>query len=412
MKVLYLTYDGLADHIGQSQVLPYLLGCARVGHRITVVSFEKPARMQALGDAVARQCAEAGIDWRPQPFRSSPPLLAKAIDLRAMRRAARKAVRETRFDLVHCRSYPAASVGLKLKQEHGPKLLFDMRGFWPDQRREGGRWPAESLFGRALYKRWKKLEALLYAQSDHIVVLTAAARKVVAGAAEYRRAPISVIPCCADFGMFAIDTSQRSSARAELGIAADAPVLVYLGSLGTVYRLDAILRLFAAARKHQAGMRLLFIGSGPIEPILQEARRLGIELNPDEMRSVTARRAEVGRWLNAGDIGLCFCTPTFSSLGVSATKVGEYLACGLPVMGNRQIGDLAEIVHAVGSGHVLDDLGAESLEIAGERVPGLLQADRAEIRQRASRFMDLRTAVNAYGALYDDLNTPVTVGPD
>ena len=77
MKVLYLTYDGLADHIGQSQVLPYLLGCARAGHRITVVSFEKPTRMQALGEAVASQCAEAGIAWKPQRFRFSPPVLAK-----------------------------------------------------------------------------------------------------------------------------------------------------------------------------------------------------------------------------------------------------------------------------------------------------------------------------------------------
>lgn len=411
VKVLYLTYDGLADHIGQSQVLPYLLGCARAGHRITVVSFEKPTRMQALGEAVESQCAEAGIAWKPQRFRSSPPVLAKAIDMRSMRRAAHKALREAPFDLLHCRSYPAASVGLQLKRKYGTPLLFDMRGFWPDQRREGGRWPANTLFGRALYEHWKKVEAALYAQSDHILVLTAAAREIVANAADYRGAPVSVIPCCADFELFSIDEPERAAARAELGIDAEEPVLAYLGSLGTVYRLDAILRLFAAARQHSRGLKLLFVGSGSVEPILAEAQRLDIEVKPGELRSVTASRDGVVRWLNAGDVGLCFCTPTFSSLGVSATKIGEYLACGLPVIGNRQIGDLAQILGAVDGGNVLDDLSQASLELAGEQVPKLLRAKRSEIRDRASRFLDLARAVDAYDAIYTDLHRPVMVGP-
>lgn len=411
MKVLYLTYDGLTDHIGQSQVLPYLLGCARAGHRITVISFEKTMRTVALGDAVRRQCTEAGIEWRPQRFRSWPPILAKAIDLRVMRRAARNAVGEARFDLVHCRSYPAASIGLGLRGRNGLCLLFDTRGFWPDQRREGGRWRAGSLLGERLYRHWKKIEAALYAKSDHIIVLTSAARDVVRDSPDYGGAPISVIPCCTDFGLFAPNQAFRATARQELGIGADEPVLLYLGSLGTVYRLDAILRLFAAARRHVTGLKLLFIGSGPDAAILDEARRLNIELSPDETLSVSASREVVGRWLNGGDVGVCFCTPGSSSLGVSATKVGEYLACGLPIVGNRQIGDLNAIVEAIGSGCVVDDLGAESLERAGEQIAGLLHADREGIRDRASRFLDLAKAVYAYAAIYDDISVPVTLHP-
>lgn len=411
MGVLYLTYDGLTDHIGQSQVLPYLLGCAEAGHRITVISFEKPGRIDSRED-VAKRCSQAGIEWRPQRFRSFPPLLSKAIDLEAMRRAAGRAVRERRFDFVHCRSYPSASVGLKLKRTHGVPLLFDMRGFWPDQRREGGRWRENSRFGRALFDRWKRIEAELYAEADHIVVLTGAAREVVAGAPDYRGAPISVIPCCADFILFRPgNLAERASARADLRLAEDAPVLVYLGSLGTVYRLDAILAVFAAARERLPGLKLLFIGSGPVESIVSEAQRLGIPLNVEEIRTVTAGRNDVAHWLNAGDAGLCFCTPTFSSLGVSATKVGEYLACGLPVVGNRQIGDFAKIVDAIGSGYVLDDLTGPSIRSAGEAIPALLQADRGAIRDRASRFLDLRRAVEAYRQIYGDIRQPVSVEP-
>lgn len=412
MDVLYLTYDGLADHIGQSQVLPYLLGCAEAGHRIAVISFEKKARMESCGAQVRRRCSEAGIDWRPQRFRSWPPLLSKAMDLRAMARAAAGAVEGRRFDFVHCRSYPAASVGLSLKRNRGLPLVFDMRGFWPDQRREGGRWRADTMLGRALYNRWKRLESELYAEADHIVVLTNAAREVVAASPVHGKSPISVIPCCADFRLFhPASRAERSATREELGLAEDVPVLVYLGSLGTVYRLDAIIGVFAAARERLPGLKLLFIGSGRTEPILAEARRLGVQLEADDMRSVTAAREDVPRWLSAGDVGLCFCTPTFSSLGVSATKVGEYLACGLPVIGNRQIGDFARIIDAVGSGYVLDDLTEASIRRAGESVPALLQANRHEIRERARAFLDLEGGVNAYRQLYQNIHQPVSVGP-
>ena len=378
-----------------------------------MISFEKPDRMEGHEEEVRRRCSEAHIDWRPQRFRSTPPLVAKVLDLASMRRAAVRAVRERRFDFVHCRSYPAASVGLRLKRKHGVPLLFDMRGFWPDQRREGGRWSETTMVGRALFRRWKRLEAELYRASDQIVVLTAAAREVVAASPHYRGAPISVIPCCADFGLFRQATPElRSAARSQQEIAEDDPVLVYLGSLGTVYRLDAILGVFAAARERLPELKLLFIGSGPDEPILAEARRLGIPVDGEEIRSVTAAREDVPRWLNAGDVGLCFCTPTFSSLGVSATKVGEYLACGLPVVGNRQIGDLARIVDAVGGGYVLDDLSPPSIRSAGEAIPALLNADRTEIRERASGFVELGEAVAAYRQIYDDIRRPVSVEPE
>ena len=38
MKVLYISHDGITDHIGKSQVAPYLLGLAAKGYGITVLS--------------------------------------------------------------------------------------------------------------------------------------------------------------------------------------------------------------------------------------------------------------------------------------------------------------------------------------------------------------------------------------
>ncbi|HXC74444.1 MAG TPA: hypothetical protein VN640_07175, partial [Sphingomicrobium sp.] len=71
-RVLYITYDGLTDPLGQSQVLPYLAGLAGLGHRITVLSCEKPQRMAQDGDRIRRQCAAAGIGWTPLAYHKRP----------------------------------------------------------------------------------------------------------------------------------------------------------------------------------------------------------------------------------------------------------------------------------------------------------------------------------------------------
>ena len=45
-RVLYVSYDGMTDPLGQSQVLPYILGLNKKGYQFTLVSFEKPERLE------------------------------------------------------------------------------------------------------------------------------------------------------------------------------------------------------------------------------------------------------------------------------------------------------------------------------------------------------------------------------
>ncbi len=45
-SVLYTTYDGLTDPLGQSQILPYLQQLCREGYQFTILSFEKRERYQ------------------------------------------------------------------------------------------------------------------------------------------------------------------------------------------------------------------------------------------------------------------------------------------------------------------------------------------------------------------------------
>ena len=154
-RVLYLSYDGMTDPLGGSQVLPYLRGLAERGHRITLVSCEKPERTAAERAEVQELCHAYGIEWHSLRYHKRPPVLSTMLDLANLRREAERLHRRQPFDLVHCCSYPPALIGLALKRRHGVRFLFDMRGFWADERVDGGLWNLRNPLFRSVFHWFK-----------------------------------------------------------------------------------------------------------------------------------------------------------------------------------------------------------------------------------------------------------------
>ena len=176
-KVLYISYDGMTDPLGQSQVLPYLVGLSKHGYRFTLLSFEKADRFAAQRQRITEITDGAGIKWVPLSFTSRPPVISKFYDAVRMKRKAFALHRQIGFDMVHCRSYIAADIGLALKRKFGIRFFFDMRGFWADEKRDGGSWKdGHPIFSR-VYKYYKRKEAEYLQNADHIISLTEAGKK-------------------------------------------------------------------------------------------------------------------------------------------------------------------------------------------------------------------------------------------
>jgi len=145
-KILYITYDGLTDPLGQSQVLPYIIELSKLGYRFTILSFEKKKRFNAEKNIIKKITDEHSINWVPLFFTSRPPLISKMYDRWHLNRKAFQLHRKERFEMVHCRSYIASEAGLQLKKKKGVKFLFDMRGFWADERVDNGQWDLKKIF--------------------------------------------------------------------------------------------------------------------------------------------------------------------------------------------------------------------------------------------------------------------------
>ena len=154
-NVLYLSYDGMTDPLGQSQVLPYIIGLSKNGYSFHLISFEKPDRFKAHKDKIDSICKKNGISWHPLFYTKRPPLFSTMWDVNRMKRKAFKLHKEHEFIIVHCRSYLSALVGLSLKKRYKVRFLFDMRGFWADERVDGALWNLKNPLYKWVYNYFK-----------------------------------------------------------------------------------------------------------------------------------------------------------------------------------------------------------------------------------------------------------------
>ena len=402
VKVLYITYDGLTDPLGRSQILPYLIGLAGIGHQITILSCEKPRQLETDGSRIARLCQQAGLNWHPLNYHKRPPILSAAFDAAALHYAAFSLHRLNRFEIVHCRSYIAARTGLALKRRIGAKLLFDMRGFWPDEKVEGNNWPLGNPVYRAVYRYFKRLETRLLRESDQIVNLTETGRAQLLSRPElaHAPAPVTVIPCCVDFDHFPLATGGRQAARNRLGLAADEHVLAYLGSLGSWYMLDEMLDFFDSYASRRGTARFLFITQDEPQSIRDAAAAR--EIDQDRLIIVAATRDEVPELMAAADLGIFFIRPVFSKIASSPTKMGEMLAAGLPVVANAGVGDVEQMIAETGCGVVVREFTpaayADALDRLDER-----DGDASDRRRRALPLFDIRLGIERYDRIYREL---------
>lgn len=395
---VFVSNNGLRDHIGQAQVLPYLLGLAARGHRMSVLSVEQTTDRGMAGLDIST------LNYQQMQRRTGYGRLTDRL-LAAPRLASRLEglVREVRPDILHCRSYMPLSGALNAARRYEAKLIFDMRGFWIDQRIEGGMWDPKGLTGRLLIRYFRALEERAYTEATAIVVLTHDAKTVVEAHPTYRGARIAVIPCSVDHERFRVDLALRAATRAEFGLSDDTPVIVYLGSASPLYRMDLLYRFYDAVRARAPEVRLMLVGNHDPHEHARAAAKSGVKLDP---RSLICRRVphhQVPAMLNAADLGISFIIGASSSLGVSATKVGEYLACGLPVAANTGIGDIQRIITEGENGMILaDDSDAEIDRCAARFLSGF-SLDRSGIKARSRDYFSMDTAVDTYDMLYRDL---------
>jgi glycosyltransferase involved in cell wall biosynthesis len=399
-KILYISYDGLTDPLGQSQVLPYVCGLSKEGYQFVILSFEKKDRYKREGPAVKKIVDANGVHWVPLWFTSKPPVVSKIFDRWKLKRAVLKLWKQKKFDLVHCRSYVAAEAGLFLKRKFKAKFLFDMRGFWADEKVDNGQWDQKKYLFRSLYKRYKKKEKEFLLAADGIITLTQAARNYLLSIPEYKTLFIEVIPCCVDLDLFdfhKISREQIHLLKDDLKVTGTAKVITYLGSAGGWYMTKEMFRFFKMLSDKYPEYVMLFLTKDDPAIIKEEAGQAGI--SRDKIIIAYSQRDRLPQFLALSTCGIFFIRNTFSKIASSPTKHGELLAMGIPVICN-DIGDTGSIVESTQTGIVINDFSEQSFQNAICKLTELEKITKENIRNCAKKIFDLDAGIQKYLEVY------------
>ncbi|WFM69994.1 glycosyltransferase [Halomonas sp. CKK8] len=393
-NTLYLTRNGLLEPLGQSQVFAYLRGLSRE-HTITLITYEKPedwADSTRMARARA-DCEAHGIRWLPQRFRHTPRIISPALNMLRMAWLSWREVRNGRAELIHARSYIPAAVALAVHRLTGVLFIFDMRALWPEELITAGRLRRGSLLHKAI--AW--VERACLARGAAVVSLTHAAVEHLHRTypQELNGQRIAVIPTCADLVRF------TPAAKRHEGL------LVH-GCIGTVlsgwFRTDWLASWLAVAAKRDAQARFEIVTRDDAKQVRQSLdpeRQLGERLTigpraPEAMPEAVRGHDHSIMFYAGGEV---------SELGRSPTRMAEVLGCGLPVVANAGVGDVAAIIREWRVGVLVEGSEPSQINAALEALDELSQDPGLPTRCRraAEAIFSLDAGTEAYRALYAEV---------
>jgi len=404
VEVLYMSYDGMTDPLGQSQVIPYMQGLSKQGYHYTLISFEKRDAFEKHGTRIGELLKQSNIDWQPLRYTKKPPILSTMYDVYQLRKRALALHRQKHFSIVHCRSYISSLVGIEMKRKFGVKFLFDMRGFYADERVDGGLWNLSNPLYKRVYDFFKRKEKDFLTNADYTISLTEKGKKEIQSWPQIpgQPIPIQVIPCCADLEKFSpenVDQDKLRELRNSFNIGEKDFILGYLGSIGTWYMPEEMLDFFKCLLTEKPNARFMFVSNEPPSLILDMAKPKGI--NPDRFIFTSAPHYLVPTYLALSSVSIFFIKPVFSKRASSPTKQGEIMGVGIPYVCNGNVGDIDAILEDTKSGYVVNEFSEPVYKKVIDQLLHGVKLSPAKIREGAFKYYSLEEGVKKYKGVYE-----------
>jgi glycosyltransferase involved in cell wall biosynthesis len=355
-----------------------------------IVSFEKAEDLEKIEEfeSLKKEAEDAGIIWKPYKYIRFARTVATGVHISRALAYAVGILKREKLLIVHCHGYMPAVAGLALKKLYKTQFIFDMDGLWVDEREETGNIKKGSLLGKLV--RW--FETRFVQNADHIVVLTKEAKKILEK--EYDRGEdVSVVPNFVDTERFKPVENEVSSG----------PIIGIVGNVMSWYDIDSMLDFFKIFKDQKADAKLLILSRDQRDFIEDKLEEKGIGEGSYEI--ISAKREEMVENMSIIDGGLFFIKPTFSKKAAYPTKLGEFLACGIPCTTNEFTLDVTELIKDKKIGIVLSKLTKTAMEEGTVDFIRLLEEEKINQRCRevAEKCLALEFGIREYQSIYKRL---------
>lgn len=308
MKIFYITFDGLNDPLGQSQIIPYINLMSKYSN-ILILSVEK------------KKTNLKYKNFKNYNVRFVKKFLffGKLFEFLKVLFFSFIICFNFKPNIIHARSFQASIVGVILKFFFKIKLVNDMRGFWVDERVDNLSLNLKRKDHFLIYKLLKKVESIILRKSDHIVVLTNYAKQKISEILKSRY-QCTVIPCSANYNLF-LSYNNKNFLRKNF---------CYLGSAGTVYLADEIINFANFFLKFKPSYKFFIITNNisNFEKILKK------NVYKSRIKLINSNYLMIPRHLEKIDFGISFIKNTEARNSSFPTKISEYLSMNIPVVYN------------------------------------------------------------------------------
>lgn len=356
LPVVAVVYAEATAPVVRAQTPPLLAALRQSGRRVDAALFTSPralftGKVRNAHERAIRAVAEAtGV----QPIRRTHLPRDRGLESLGRGLAKRLVKRGLAESVLLCRQPRAAIVGIAARDALAgrgkgvPRVVLDLRGIRDLEylmtlgKSEGDLDNVE----RSRLLEYRGQEELACRRADAVLCVSRPMEKFVRDRYALADGRVGRVPNHAE----PVEDAEklRDAARAELGVARDALLVAYSGTLAAWQMPGASAALFQEFRTRVPGARLLFLtpdADAAKEVLPEEAARDAI------VRS--APPGETARLLCAADYGLLLRRDDMVNRVACPVKFGEYLACGVRPILTPYIGDQSRLCEETGLGVVI-----------------------------------------------------------
>ncbi len=349
MNILFISNWGVNDGLSKATIYPHLQ-ILQDKHEVTKVLLVTMERTESIKD-IKFHLPFDNIKIEHHPFNAAPveaSIHKKMLDYVRIPRSIKKWFKSKNIDLIIARGTPAGAIAYKLYKK--TKTPFLVESFEPhaEYMFDSGVW-SKSDPRYIFQKKWENSQ--IENATGLMPVSNNYKEELIKRAVSENR--IYVVPCSADMTVFNFSEATREKVRNECNIQLDEVVGIYVGKFGGMYLKEEAIKLFKSAQTFFGQkFRLVILSPQPAEQI-KNLLKAAFE-NQDAVIIKSVNQKEVANYLNAADFAFATYKPGETKKHLSPIKIGEYWACGLPVVLTKGVGDDSDIIESEGGGILFD----------------------------------------------------------
>ena len=149
----------------------------------------------------------------------------------------------------------------------------------------------------------------------------------------------------------------------------------------------------------------LIISREPSENLTNKIINLGLASLIKNIRIVSASRAQVPNYLGLSDVMITLRMPSYSQKAASPTKIAEAFSMGIPVISNKGIGDVDNIIKKFDAGLTFNINSKKEFKDAAININKVVKKGGKRLRNQTKKNFSLINANKLYGEIYRSLKT-------